>query len=276
MSRPRLLVLTWYALAAFGSAALAATVLAVWPAGAAAAVPYTDAQSTGAITLFDRNGQQITHGSISAHPFVSRAVSSVRAPSPYDADGRKATLLAYQPRPGAAPTEWSGDTLTASTTYPDPAHPTATASARDFSLKDYLDTYPARWDGLVQLRLYLGAPNQPTLTRTYATTDIRVDGDTWSVVRAGTAGSAAGGASAAAGSGATGAGASNSTVDGDVAAGQDPAAVNATKLPTVDSPHVLVESAAAIVGVVALGLVRRRRATPAGPPVAASPEKQPV
>jgi LPXTG-motif cell wall-anchored protein len=39
------------------------------------------------------------------------------------------------------------------------------------------------WDGLIQLRIYLGAANQPMREHEYAATDIRVTGNRWEVVR---------------------------------------------------------------------------------------------
>jgi hypothetical protein len=108
----------------------------VWPAQAATggSAPYTDAQATGYLTLYDKAGKAIKSGSVKDKPFVWKAVGSTAAKAPYDGTGRKATLLAYQPREGVAPGAWSNDTLTASTPYPDAKHPTAQATAQDFSL----------------------------------------------------------------------------------------------------------------------------------------------
>ena len=75
--------------------------------------------------------------------------------------------------------------LTASSRYENPAHPKAQATDGDDRLADFLGLFPASWDGLVQLRLYLGAPGLQTLTQTYAATDIQVSGDSWKVVRGG-------------------------------------------------------------------------------------------
>jgi len=36
---------------------------------------------------------------------------------------------------------------------------------------------------MIQLRIYLGAPQQPGLTTKYVTADIRVDGQTWTLLR---------------------------------------------------------------------------------------------
>jgi hypothetical protein len=262
MTPARMRTITWYALAAVACAAAAATVLSVLPAGAAGSVPYTDGQSAGSITLYDQAGHQITQGSITAHPFAYSAVSSMRAPAGYDKDGRKATLLAYQPREGANPAQWSGDTLTASTVYSDPAHPTATATAKDFSLKDYLDTYPTLWGGMVQLRIYLGAPDVPTYNDKYATADLRVDGDTWTMIRSGGQAPAANAAANAPGNGGSGTGSGSNGGNAATSGGSstsDQASSGSTELPPTSTPGVLIEAAAALFGVVALGLVRRRR-----------------
>lgn len=173
------------------SALVAATTLiaaGLGPVGMAradGAVPYTDPAADGFIGLCDTSDHAIDHGSISAQPFVRSAVASVAAPAPYDGEGRTATLFAYQPREGSAPGEWSGQLLTASTRYRDAQHPTAVATTLDDSLATFLGAFPPLWDGLIQLRLFLGAPGQPVRTLQYAATDIRIAGDTWTVVRGG-------------------------------------------------------------------------------------------
>ncbi len=75
--------------------------------------------------------------------------------------------------------------LTASARYDNAAHPKAQATDGDYTLEEFLDTFPAGWHGLVQLRLFIGAPGLPQLTRPYAATDIQVDGDSWKVVHGG-------------------------------------------------------------------------------------------
>jgi hypothetical protein len=148
-------------------------------------VPYSDPGAIGFIGLCDRAGHPIHGGSTSDAPFAWLAVSSVAAPAPYNGDGRTATLLAFQPRQGVDPGQWSGSLLTASSRYTNPKHPMAQLTSGDLPLSDYLTTYPLRWDGLIQLRLYFGAPGRETSTRQYAATDIRVKGKRWTVVRGG-------------------------------------------------------------------------------------------
>jgi hypothetical protein len=242
-------------------------------ASAADTVPYTDSRSTGFITLYDKAGKPIKSGNIDDHPFVWKAEGSAKALAPYDGTGRKATLYAYQPRQGADPSTWSGDTLTASTDYADPAHPTATASTVDFSLQDYLSEFPARWDGLVQLRIYLGVPGQSTYTVKYASTDLKVTGKTWAVVGGGPGAGAGGanipGTAGAVDSAATGVpnggaqpGASGSTAPDNGSgggAGDDEIPLSQV-LPDIGTPPGLIVAAVALVGLVLVGLLWRRGA----------------
>lgn len=157
-------------------------------AARAGTAPYTDSHSTGGIVLYDKDGTAVTSGSTNDRPFVAKAVGQAKAPQPYDGDGRKATLLAFLPRKDADATQWHGRFLTGASAYTDPAHPTVVAPDGAGSLREFLDVYPTQWDGLVQLRIYLGVPGEATLTTSYATADIKVTGDRWTVVRGGGAG----------------------------------------------------------------------------------------
>lgn len=171
--------------------ALAASVLAATAALTTAAcsdekpeqVPYTDGRSVGGIVLYDKDGKPITSGKMADKPFVAKAVGQAKAPEPYDREGRKATLLAFLPRKDADPTQWHGRFLTGASAYTDVAHPTVVAPAGAGSLAEFLEVYPTQWNGLVQLRIYLGVPGEETLTTSYTTADIKVTGDTWTVVR---------------------------------------------------------------------------------------------
>lgn len=144
--------------------------------------PFTDSRSIGAIALYGKDCKPITHGRVKDKPFVRSAVSVPKAPDAYAVPGRKASLVAVQPRRNADPELWDGTLLTAATGYADPAHPTARADAAGSSLADFLAAYPATWNGYVQLRIYLGAPGRPTLSTSYASAALEVDGDTWSLV----------------------------------------------------------------------------------------------
>jgi len=145
-------------------------------------VPYTDRAVAGSIGLCNRAGQQVTSGSITARPFAWRAVSTQPAPAPYDDAGRTATLYAYQPRRGLTAAAWSGTVLTASSQYSNPAHPMAAATASDESLRDFLAIFKPQWNGLLQLRLYLGTNDAPPYTAHYPALTIKVTGQRWQAV----------------------------------------------------------------------------------------------
>ena len=149
---------------------------------AASSAPYKDPRATSSLALCGKDGQQVTSGSTADRPFVWRAVSSSKAPAPYNKKGRTATLFAYQPRPQVDAGEWSDDPLTASAHYSDAAHPMAAATVLDEPLTTFLDEYPTKLDGFVQLRLYLGAPGQPAFTLQYAAANVQVSCGTWHLV----------------------------------------------------------------------------------------------
>src|SRR5450432_2736369 len=151
-------------------------------AAAASGVPYTDARAVGTIGLCNAADQSVTTGKIADAPFVAKAIDSTAAPAPYNGADATATLFAYQPRKDVQPAEWYGEQLGASSRTSTPEHPTAVLTARDRTLADYLSDYPTKWDGLVELRVYLGAPGQPISSRTYDATDIKISGDSWQVV----------------------------------------------------------------------------------------------
>ncbi|MBV8979636.1 MAG: hypothetical protein JO086_01930 [Acidimicrobiia bacterium] len=167
-------------------AALVVFAATVGPAltAAAAGLPYNDPNANGPLALCDQSAKPIDHGSISTSAAWT-AVSAAPAPAGYGVAGGTATLFAYQPRQGVLPSEWSGDALSASSRYTDPAHPAAKVTSADPPLREFVNAYPPRWAGLVELRLFLGAPDQPPLTRKYAAADIQVSGDTWRLVRGG-------------------------------------------------------------------------------------------
>jgi LPXTG-motif cell wall-anchored protein len=161
------------------------TLLSACGSSGAQRVPYHDERSTGAIVLYGADGKVRTSGKLSDKPFVARAVSQVAAPGPYDGEGRKATLLAYQPRDGVSPQLWTGTFLTGATAYADAAHPTVDAPAEGLSMGEFIQQYPTRWNGLVQLRMYLGVPDEPTQNDRYASADIKITGDTWTLAGGG-------------------------------------------------------------------------------------------
>ena len=155
--------------------------------GQGGAVPYRDANANGVIGLCSKAGTPIDHGKVSDSPFVWRSVSSSPAKPPYDAYGRTATLYAFVPKRGYPPEDWLGEQISAAAFYSNPAHPMVQATSGDGAvLKDFVQASPPTWDGLVELRVYLGVPGEATYNATYPATDIQVKGDTWTVVRGGT------------------------------------------------------------------------------------------
>lgn len=152
-------------------------------AGAAtSAAPYTDPDAVGSIGLCNQAGQQITQGSTTAIPFAWRAVSTQPAQTPYDNAGRTAILVAYLPLQGLPPGDWSGTEITASSSYTNPGNPMAAATDGDESLQSFIEAFPPRWDGFVQLRMYLDTANRQPYEAQYPTLNIQVTGDTWQAV----------------------------------------------------------------------------------------------
>jgi hypothetical protein len=163
---------------------LAAAGLAIAiPAGTAVAtgLPYADPAARGAIGLCDKNGNNITHGSVYDKPFVWRAVGAAPAPASVRGSGRNATLYAYQPRKGFDPSLWSGEQLTSNAAYSDPNIPIAQATDRDIALSDYLNDAPPQWDRLVELRVLYGAASGD-ISASYPVANIRVSGTKWTLV----------------------------------------------------------------------------------------------
>lgn len=159
-------------------ASLALTALLATPAHAASA-PFQDPAAQGYLGICDEAGQQITSGSTATVPFAWRVVSTQPAVAPYNNSYRTAVLVAYQPINGEVPALWSGEALTASSRYSNPSHPMAAATTGDMSLADFVRDFPPRWDGLVQLRLYLDTSDEPVYSRHYPALDIQVTGSTW-------------------------------------------------------------------------------------------------
>jgi hypothetical protein len=141
--------------------------------------PYVDKNSSGTISLCDQQGKLITQGSVATTPVAWKAVDSTAAPATYSVKGASATLYAYQPRKGVDPGDWSGEQLSGSATFASPAHPTAVLTGLDESLAEFIADYPATWDGFVELRIYLGAPDLVSHTRPYDTANIEVSGKSW-------------------------------------------------------------------------------------------------
>jgi hypothetical protein len=179
-----------------GGSTLATGMLAVFDATPAAALtvpPWEpDPDSVGGLLFFNASGQQITGGTNSDSPLAAyvEGTSTVRA------GDTVATLYGYLPISGESTSEWSGESLSDSTTYPNtgaPAPlntatlPVVTGNAGDTSISSLESTYPNLdtsgdgYAGMYQLRLYTNATHK-TQTSTYDSADILVGSSTWSVV----------------------------------------------------------------------------------------------
>jgi hypothetical protein len=171
--------------------------IAIGPSVGLAAVPASavtspaDNYAQGYVGLCNKQGQNITSGSVYDKPFVWRAVGSVAAPTPFNSSSRKATLYAFQPRPGVDASEWSGTNLTAATHYTNPSVPMAQATHRDLGLSDYLNDYPPEVSGVVELRLFYSAADTGFST-SYAASFIQVHGTSWTLIKGGTVNCTAG------------------------------------------------------------------------------------
>jgi hypothetical protein len=174
------------ALATLTAAALlgAVTLAGIGPA-AADSVPYNDPAEVGYIAFCDAHGHSVDGGSLDALPFVAKAISSQQAEAPYNGSGATASLFAYQPREGVTPAEWSGEEISAPSLYSTPAHPTVVTTKGDITMGQFVGDYPPSWDGFVQLRLRVSSASAGSDPYHYAATDIKVDGDSWQVVRGG-------------------------------------------------------------------------------------------
>ena len=152
--------------------------------GASETLPFKDPNARGFIGFCDKNRRPITSGSLYDQPFVWTAVSSSPAPKGYEKGS--AVLIAFQPREGVEPGLWSARQLHAPSTFTNPKHPMSQAVNIDDPLLFFVQAFPPKWDGLVQLRIYFAARNVGQYVQTYPATTIRVAGNRWAVVRGGT------------------------------------------------------------------------------------------
>jgi hypothetical protein len=149
-------------------------------------VPYDDPQAAGLLTLCSADGKAVTGGRVTDRPFAAVVLGETGLPSDAHPQGAVATLFAYQPRQGIAPGEFSGAPITAAGSLVDTERPAVAVTEGAWSVGDFVTAYPATDDGFVQLRVYLGTAQDGTLTESpYDTADLRVDGDSWELVRGG-------------------------------------------------------------------------------------------
>jgi hypothetical protein len=134
------------------------------------------------VTLCGRDGKPVTSGSLLTAPFVWSAISSTAAPDGYT----RAYLLVFQPIQYVDPSNWSGYQLTGPAIYSKAAHPVAQATNADEPLFYADNSYPPRWDGLYEIRMYFSAPTKPPENSIYPMAVIRVSGRNWTLVSGGT------------------------------------------------------------------------------------------
>jgi hypothetical protein len=167
-------------------------VAANFPAMDGFKMPYSDPDQAGLLTLCNTRDQPITHGSLSTAPFVWRVASDVPTPSAYRVKGATATLFFFQPRPYTPADAWSGEPLTAASLYSNFARPMVQETPIDEALNQMTNAFPPIWDHLVELRLYLTAPGSQVDVTQYGAADLRISGNTWTMVEGGTSGCTSG------------------------------------------------------------------------------------
>jgi len=166
---------------ALGATILVGSILVALQGTASAyTVPFKDPNASGSIGFCDQNKHPVTSGSIYDKPFIWTAVSSIPAPKGYERG--KALLIAFQPQKELDPAYWSGKQLTANSTFTNAKHPMAQATYADDPLLFFTQSYPPKWDGLVELRMYFSATNTPVHTIPYPSAVIRVTGTHWTRV----------------------------------------------------------------------------------------------
>jgi hypothetical protein len=175
------------------AAAIAAVVVALSLGGARAATtpPYEpDPHAEGTLTFFDASGNVVTSGHIDDRPFATY----VQASHAGRAGDNKATLFGYLPKSGQDPGAFAGETMSASSVYPNSSAPGALGSsplplvkltANDLNLADLQADFPNTatdaYKGLYQLRVKTSGEGQPP-GDTYSASDVFIDGDTWTQV----------------------------------------------------------------------------------------------
>jgi hypothetical protein len=178
--------------AAAVTAGLLVASVAVVPSAEATGLPFTPdpVNSTATLTFYDAAGARVTSGSVSAAPFATYVASSADLRTGSDT---KATLYGYLPKNGVDTGAWSGEQLTASTSYPVAAVgsvpttlPVTTLGVGDITLAALLADFPNTavdgYQGLYQLRLRTSGGSGGGVSTHYAEADILVTGTTWSQV----------------------------------------------------------------------------------------------
>lgn len=151
-----------------------------------------DTSSVGGLAFYNAAGQQITGGNLTDQPLAAYVVGA----STIRSGDTKATLFGYLPVDGETPGQWSGEAISASTTFPNASAPgslasstlpVVTGSGTDESVgtleADFpnTDTSNDGYAGLYELRLKTSAVGK-SQTGGYDSADIQISGSTWSVV----------------------------------------------------------------------------------------------
>jgi tryptophanyl-tRNA synthetase len=154
--------------------------------------PIANPPEAGSLTFYNAAGQQITGGSTTTQPFAAYIQGSTEL----HAGDVKATVLGYTPVNGQAPGAWSGEAISASTTYPNASAPGSlgtsslplvTGAAGDESIAQYVSDFPNSdtsgdgYAGLYVLRVKTSGTSAGVST-SYDSADIQVSGSTWTVV----------------------------------------------------------------------------------------------
>jgi hypothetical protein len=163
------------------------------PAGASGNPPWEpDPSSVGGLAFYNASGQQIYGGNLTDSPIAAYVEGS----STVRSGDTVATLYGYLPVNGELPTQWSGEQLGETTTFPNASAPAPlntstlpveTGNAGDETIATLEADYPNTdhstdgYAGMYQLRLYTNAPRH-TQTTEYDSADILISGSTWSVV----------------------------------------------------------------------------------------------
>lgn len=158
------------------------SVVLAGPASADEQLPFKDPNSVGLIGFCNADNKPVTEGSIRDVPFVVKAVSNTPAGKAYAVNGRKAALYATSPNKQLDPSLWSPYQMTPSTFYSNAKKPMAAAGYGEPPLEYHVTGAPPTLDNLVQLRMYLSAPNTTPYIQKYPTAVVRIEGDRWVMV----------------------------------------------------------------------------------------------
>jgi hypothetical protein len=151
-----------------------------------------DPSSVGGLVFFNAAGQQITGGNLTDSPLAAYVEGS----STVRSGDTVATLYGYLPVKGQLPTQWSGEQLGLTTTFPNPSAPAPlntstlpveTGNSGDETVATLETDFPNKdkttdgYAGMYQLRLYTNAPHK-TQSSVYDSADIFIKGKTWTEV----------------------------------------------------------------------------------------------